>query len=54
MKASGLKINASKSFFAQEEFEYLGYWIAREGILPVKKKISEFPNLKRGSSYAVS
>ena len=25
LKAAGLKINASKSYFAQEELEYLGY-----------------------------
>ena len=40
LKAAGLKINASKSYFAQEELEYLGYWITCEGILPVKKKIA--------------
>ena len=40
LKAAALKINISKSFFAQEELEYLGYWITCKGILPVKKKIS--------------
>ena len=40
LKRTGLKINASKSFFAQEELEYFGYWITHEGILPVKKKNS--------------
>ena len=40
LKAARLKINASRSFFTQEELEYLGYWINCEGILPVKKKIS--------------
>ena len=29
---SGLKVNTKKSFFAQTELEYLGYWITREGI----------------------
>ena len=38
LKGAGLKINASKSFFAQEELEYLGYWITRKEILSVKKK----------------
>ena len=40
LKAAGLKRTASKSYFAQEELEYLGYWITREGILPIKKKNS--------------
>ena len=35
---AGLKINASKSFFAQSELEYLGYWISRDGIRPIAKK----------------
>ena len=26
----GLKVNASKSFFAKGELEYLGYWITRD------------------------
>ena len=35
---AGLKINANKSFFCQAELEYLGYWITREGIMPIPKK----------------
>ena len=27
LNASGLKINAGKSFFARTQLEYLGYWI---------------------------
>jgi hypothetical protein len=27
----GLKINATKSFFARTELEYLGYWITQDG-----------------------
>jgi hypothetical protein len=33
------KINLRKSFFAVEEFEYLGYWVTREGIQPQKRKV---------------
>eukprot|EP00957_Ditylum_brightwellii_P064977 4929199-Ditylum_brightwellii.AAC.1 len=29
-----------KSFFGQKEVEYLGYWITREGIIPLPKKVS--------------
>ena len=36
---AGLKVNAGKSFFASSELEYLGYWITREGIQPMTKKV---------------
>jgi hypothetical protein len=35
----GLKVNANKSHFAVSEIEYLGYWITRNGIQPVHKKV---------------
>ena len=41
LKNASLKIKASKSFSAQEELEYLGYWIPCKGILPVKIKFSD-------------
>ena len=40
-----LKINATKSFFAKEELEYLGYWITRNGIMPVAKKVKAILNI---------
>ncbi len=39
LKAAGLKVNCNKSFFARSELEYLGYWITRDGIQPVAKKV---------------
>ena len=39
LRNAGLKVNAKKSFFARSELEYLGYWITRDGIQPVKKKV---------------
>ncbi len=42
---AGLKINAKKSFFASGELEYLGYWITREGIQPMKNKVQAIMNL---------
>ena len=39
LQQAGLKVNAVKSFFARTELEYLGYWITREGIKPVDKKV---------------
>ena len=54
---AGLKVNATKSFFAQHELEYLGYWITREGIQPIPKKSKQYKtllHLKLVNSYAVS
>jgi hypothetical protein len=28
-----------KSFFARSELKYLGYWVTREGIQPISKKV---------------
>ena len=39
LQGAGLKVNMSKSFFAKEELEYLGYWITREGVQPSAKKV---------------
>lgn len=50
LRAAGLKINATKSFFARSELEYLGYWISREGISPVPKKIAAIQALKPPSN----
>ena len=36
---NGLKDNINKYFFGQTRLEYLGYWITREGIQPLPKKI---------------
>jgi hypothetical protein len=42
---AGLKINAKKSFFGKDELEYLGYWITRQGIQPVSKKVEAIKNI---------
>jgi hypothetical protein len=34
-----VKIKLCKSFFAVEQFEYLGYWVTRESIQPPKRKV---------------
>jgi Reverse transcriptase (RNA-dependent DNA polymerase) len=46
LRDAGLKVNASKSSFAQQKLEYLGYWITREGIQPQPKKIQEILSIK--------
>jgi Reverse transcriptase (RNA-dependent DNA polymerase) len=45
LKDAGLKINANKSFFDKPELEYLGYWITRNGIQPVTKKMQAILNI---------
>jgi putative transposase len=41
----GLKIHANKSHFAVSEIEYLGYWITRNGIQPVHKKVKAIQHI---------
>ena len=45
VSAAGLKVNGKKSFFARSELEYLGYFITKEGIRPVEKKVEAIMNL---------
>ena len=45
LKQAGLKVNAKKSFFAKSELEYLGFWITRQGIMPLPKKVQAITNL---------
>jgi transposase InsO family protein len=45
LQAAGLRVNATKSFFARPELEYLGYWITRDGIQPVKEKVAAIMKL---------
>jgi hypothetical protein len=42
LSEAGLKVNANKSHFAVSEIEYLGYWITRNGIQPVPRKLKQF------------
>ena len=46
LSKAGLRINASKSSFCKTELEYLGYWITRNGIRPVTKKVEAIQKLK--------
>jgi hypothetical protein len=39
LSEAGLKVNANKSHFAVFEIEYLGFWMTRDGIHPVHKKV---------------
>ena len=46
LKQAGLKVNAKKSFFGVQELEYLGYWVTRDGIQPLPKKVQAIVNLE--------
>ena len=46
LQAAGLKVNIEKSFFGKVQLEYLGYWITRDGVLPVSKKVDAIIALK--------
>ena len=46
LQKAGLKVNAKKSFFGRPELEYLGYWITRQGIQPLPKKVLAITNIK--------
>jgi hypothetical protein len=45
LSEAGLKVNARKSFFGQTALEYLGYWITRDGIQPLPKKVQAIQNI---------
>ena len=36
---AGIKVNASKSCFGAHKFDYLGYHVTREGVMPIPKKV---------------
>ena len=46
LQQAGLRINAKKSFFGRPELEYLGYWVTRDGIKPLPKKVQAIVNLE--------
>jgi len=45
LSEAGLKVNVNKSHFAKPEIEYLGYWITRDGIQPLSKKVQALQNV---------
>ena len=46
LQTAGLKVNIEKSFFGKEQLEYLGYWITRDGVRPVSKKVDAIIAIK--------
>ena len=39
LQMDGIKVNASKSCFGAHKFDYLGYPVTREGVMPIPKKV---------------
>jgi hypothetical protein len=46
LSTSGMKVNISISKFFAEEIEYLGYWITRQVLQPIRKKVEVILNIK--------
>ena len=45
MQNTGLKVNTEKCFFGHSEFEYLGYWVTRDSIKSLPKKVDAIKNI---------
>jgi hypothetical protein len=41
-----MRVKISKSKFFAEQIEYLGYWITRQGIQPIRNKVEAILNIK--------
>lgn len=46
LSTAGMRVNISKSKFFAEQIEYLGYWITRQGIQPMRNKVEAILNIK--------
>ena len=45
IKYNGLKFNIEKSFFGQTEMKYPGFWVTRNGIRQINKKVEAIVNM---------
>ena len=39
LQKAGIKANAGKSCFGAHKFDYLGYHVTRDGVMPIPKKV---------------
>ena len=51
LSTAGLRINAEKSTFCATQIEYLGYYITREGVKPLPKKVQAILNLTPPTTF---
>lgn len=47
MKKYGLSINVAKSKFAEEDIEYLGYRVTKDGIRPLERRVTAVTEYKK-------
>ena len=45
LQNAGLKVDASKSCFGAHKFDYLGYHVTRDGVMPITKKVEAIQSL---------
>ena len=45
IKFNKLNCNIEKSFFGKTQMEYLGFWVTRNGIRPVNRKVEAIVNM---------
>ena len=50
LKEKGLKFNIERSFSGKTEMEYLGFWVAHDGVKPINRKIEDITNMAPPSS----
>jgi hypothetical protein len=46
LSTTGMRVSISKLKFFVEQIEYLGYWITRKGIQPIRYKVEAILNIK--------
>jgi hypothetical protein len=46
LSTAGMRVNISKSKFFAEQIEYLGYWITRKSIQPMRNKVEAIIHIK--------
>ena len=42
---AGIKVNAKKSCFGAHKFDYLGYHVTRDRVMPIPKKVEDIQDL---------
>ena len=45
LQKAGLKVKARKYFFGAHKFEYLGYHVTRDGVMPIPQKFEAIQTL---------
>ena len=55
LQKAGFKVNARKSCFGAHKFDYLGYHVTREGVMPIPKKVEaiQYPQFQKLANNCV-